>query len=313
MSNSRLIRDMQTTKEIYLCLIEDTLSYIRSLKKSDPISREALQDGSIFPKEIEKSGLQGKGGFTSKKHCKENPEKLFPISREVENQSVSTLIETSKPSLPESKTILPSPTEDQGQIKKEREAPFVLELSPPPLPLKKSFGKMRTLLEAVAPELYLHEGPISDEKAKQTKGAWREKSQIPEIPILFQGEAHRSFLDNIAKAITLSLAPSRTIEVRPYEREKKWDLLLKSPKLKLILCPDHLVFSLKELRTFYRENLSQKTHFLGNTPLLLLPNLAFYFEDPYLKRFLWNVICQTFQLLPRNSKFELKQEPSRSF
>jgi len=187
--------------------------------------------------------------------------------------------ETEKPAPPPPKKI-------------ERKTETPLELHPPPRPEVAPSDKMGSLLKSIAPDLYIHEMPLSDEKAQRIKSAWNDKSQIPDIPILLQGSHYRPFLDNLAKAISLSFAPARVIDVGPFEKEKKWDIFLQSPQLKCILCPDHLIFSSKELLPFYKENPGQKTRFLGKIPLLLLPDLSLYFKDPYLKRFLWNVICQ---------------------
>ena len=167
-----------------------------------------------------------------------------------------------------------------------------LELHPPLHSSIPASDKIGSLLKAVAPDLYLHQKPPSDEKAKRIKNAWNEKSHISEISILLQGPRYRPFLSNLAQAITHCFAPASVIEMTPFEKEKKWDIFLKVPKLKFILCPDHLIFSSKELLTFYKENLGKKTRFLGEIPLLLLPDLSLYYKDPYLKRSLWNVICQ---------------------
>ena len=101
-------------------------------------------------------------------------------------------------------------------------------------------------------------------------------------------------MQNIAKAIDLCFGTCRLIEI---EDGKKWDLFLQSPQLKLIIAPDHLIFETKELLPFYRENPQEKSRHLGEIPLLLLPDLSLYFKDPYLKRSLWNVICQNLQPL----------------
>lgn len=197
------------------------------------------------------------------------------------------------PVLSPPKPKAPEPSPLKVEKKPEPKKETTLELHPPTKPTPSNANRMGTVLKSIAPELFLHEAPLPDEKAKRVKNAWNEKSLVPEIPILFQGTHYRSFLENLAKAISLTFAPSRVIEMTSFEKEKKWDIFLESPKLKFILCPDHLVFSSKELLQFYKENPGQKTRFLGNIPLLLLPDLALYFKDPYLKRSLWNVLCQT--------------------
>ena len=193
------------------------------------------------------------------------------------------------PPRPKAPEAPPPKVEKKPEPKKET----TLELHPPMRLTQTESHRMKAVLNSIAPELFLHEAPLPDDKAKRIKNAWNEKSLVPEIPILFQGTHYRSFLENLAKAISLTFAPSRVIEMTSFEKEKKWDIFLESPKLKFILCPDHLIFSSKELLPFYKENPGQKTRFLGNIPLLLLPDLSLYFKDPYLKRSLWNVLCQT--------------------
>lgn len=185
----------------------------------------------------------------------------------------------------------PSPPVKKQEPKQELSKE--LDLRPPTLPDKQPMNKMGSILKMIAPDFFIHDAPLADDKAKKIKGAWADKSQIPDIPILFQGNLYRTFTENLAKAISTCFSPSRVIEITPYEQEKKWDLILESPQLKLILLPDYLLFSSKELLPFYKENPGQKTRFLGDIPLLLLPDLSLYFKDPYLKRSLWNVICQS--------------------
>ena len=205
-----------------------------------------------------------------------------------EVQSLPPSVMKPKP-VPKPREIAPAAPK---KVKKKKET-TTLELHPPSRPSAPSSDKIGTLLKTIVPDLYVHETPLPDEKAKRIKSAWNEKSQVPEIPILFQGTHYRTFLDNLAKAISLSFAPARVIDMTTFEKEKKWDIFLDSPQLKFILCPDHLIFSSKELLPFYKENPGKKTRCLGKIPLLLLPDLSLYFKDPYLKRSLWNVICQT--------------------
>lgn len=178
--------------------------------------------------------------------------------------------------------------------KEKKVAPSTFQLEPPSLPPQEPTETLRKLLVSIDPELFLHDTPPSDALAKRIKEAWKEKRDTPTIPILFQGRSHRPFVMNIAKAIDLTFATCRIIEVEP---GKKWDLFLESPNLKFILAPDHLIFGTKELLPFYKEHPQEKKRYLGNIPLLLLPDLSLYYKDPYLKRSLWNVITQNLQPL----------------
>lgn len=186
----------------------------------------------------------------------------------------------------------PKPVKEIKLKEEKKEAFFFLE--PPAAPLLESNEGVRKILKEIAPDLYQHESIPSDFKAKRIKEAWREKRETPAIPILYQGTEYRSFITRIAKAIDIAFGSCNVVDVVP---EKKWDLFLESENLKLIIAPDTLIFGTKELLSFYQENPQQKKRKLGNIPLLLLPDLSLYFKDPYLKRALWNVICNTINSL----------------
>ena len=180
----------------------------------------------------------------------------------------------------------PLPPAPLPQKKGQKDSSFI-DLEPPPVPQKTNNIAVLKTLREIDPDLYLHEKVPSDQRAQRIKGAWKEKRGTPAIPILFQGQAHRSFVTNIAKAIDTLYGSCRIVEIEP---QKKWDLFLDSENLKLIIAPDTMIFGTKELLPFYQENPQQKTRKLGNIPLLLLPDLSLYFKDPYLKRALWNII-----------------------
>ena len=189
------------------------------------------------------------------------------------------------------KTPPPSPIRKPSvPIKTKARDPISLEK--PKLPSLPGEDKWRTLFSTALKEIYLHENIPSDEKAKRLKGAWKEKHNTPEVPILFQGSDYKALLQSLAKAIETEFFPCRLVEIDHLEKEKKWDLFLDSSKLKLIIAPDQLIFAAKELLPFYKEHPQQGVRFLGKIPLLLIPDLSLYFKDPYLKRSLWNVICQ---------------------
>ena len=190
------------------------------------------------------------------------------------------------------KTTAPPPTFVKSEEKKHDDPSIKLET--PSTPTKEPTETLRKILFGIDPELYLHDKPPSDARVKRIKEAWKEKRDTPTITILFQGRAYRPFVMNIAKAIDITFATCRIVEV---ETGKKWDLFLDSPNLKFIIAPDHLIFSTKELLSFYKENPQEKVRYLGKIPLLLLPDLSLYYKDPYLKRSLWNVITQNLQPL----------------
>ena len=206
--------------------------------------------------------------------------------REIKVELPPPLKLTTPPLEPKAKPI-PYVVQPPSPLKKKEQKDLFFELEPTPAPRAEANLTVRKILKEVDPELYLHESVPSDHKAKRIKEAWKEKRDTPAIPILFQGQKHRSFIANIAKAIDVLYGSCRILEIEP---TKKWDLFLESENLKLIIAPDSMIFGTKEILPFYQENPQQNSRKLGKVPLLLLPDLSLYFKDPYLKRALWNVI-----------------------
>lgn len=225
-------------------------------------------------------GLLPTKGNIPKVHLPTAPTKPKP---KIESRPLppKPVIETPLPPVPDQEKEEPGKTFIELEIPK----------SSPPQPNEET----RKILKEIAPDLYYHESIPSDYKAKRIKEAWKEKRSTPAIPILFQGMQFRSFVQRIAKAIDTVYGSCRLVEITP---QKKWDLFLESENLKLIIAPDTLIFGNKELLPFYQETPQQKKRTLGTIPLLLLPDLSLYYKDPYLKRSLWNVICNTINSLP---------------
>lgn len=198
-----------------------------------------------------------------------------------------------KPKLPPPKPppVMAPPPPPKAEPKVQKGS---FELERPKTPIPEPTDGVRKILKEIAPELYLHEKPLNDFKAKRIKEAWKEKRGTPAIPILFQGMHYRKFVERIAKAVDTVYGSCRIVEITA---GKKWDLFLEAEGLKLIIAPDLFIFGNKELLPFYQETPQQKVRKLGNIPLLLLPDLSLYYKDPYLKRSLWNVICNTIHAL----------------
>ena len=74
-----------------------------------------------------------------------------------------------KTSPPEPKPILTPPPPPPSEPKKKE--PFEREL--PTSSLSEPIGGIQKVLQKIAPDLYLHSNPPSDDKAKRIKGAWK--------------------------------------------------------------------------------------------------------------------------------------------
>ncbi|MCH9613296.1 MAG: hypothetical protein SP1CHLAM54_02950 [Chlamydiia bacterium] len=179
----------------------------------------------------------------------------------------------------------------------EKEVIKPLELNP----LKpKTSGKdasIKSTLGKIAPNLKFVDEVPSDKEAKRVKEAYLSQKETPSVPIVVMGSAP-PLLKSVAKAINIVYGSSHIVDGTKFEREKTWDLFLKSPGLKLILMPDVALWGALDLMRFYREVKQENKRFLGDVPLILIPDLTLYDKDPQLKRSLWNVITQTHSRVP---------------
>jgi|GEM_PF-1737193 len=143
------------------------------------------------------------------------------------------------------------------------------------------------------PDLLLFEEIPFDQLARKIKDSWMSKHQILPVVILSFSEQNKSltFLKNISKSITLCLAPACILSGDKLEKEQQWDRLLKTAGLRLVIACDYELYLQKNLMEHYRQSQANNSHFLDQTPLLLLSDLSLYLKRPELKSFLWNAIC----------------------
>jgi hypothetical protein len=191
--------------------------------------------------------------------------------------------------------LVPTPIVQSSTTNKEKTSTFTLH---PPSPIQKdTMQDMRAIIKKAAPSLTLFSSPPSDEKAKKIKNAWKEQSKIPDIPILATKGPSLPFLTHVAKAIELHFFPSKVIDVTTLEQNNSWDVFLNTTNLKMIIAPDSVVWSCKNLMRYYHEFPNKKERYLGKIPLILLPDPSLYTKDPSLKRPLWNLLCQVLKPL----------------
>lgn len=207
---------------------------------------------------------------------------------------------------PETPTPQPNPAPKPPEQPKPNQDPQIPNL-------KSQFGKKSFTLEPLSapapyqmdphhkeiitskfPHLQIYETIPDDTVARKLKNAWQKDQTIPPVLILtfIQDEQHLIFLKNIAKAISLCHTPARVISGLKIEAEKKWDKLVESSGVKLIISCDYGFFLQPGLKQYYREEPQQGKHFIGNISLLLLSDLNLYLEQPQLKPLLWQAICK---------------------
>jgi hypothetical protein len=171
--------------------------------------------------------------------------------------------------------------------------PFTLEPMSASEPYQMDHS-LRDLIISKFPKHQIYEAIPDDTIARKLKNAWQKENTVPPVLILTfnQDEQHLLFLKNIAKAISLCLAPARVLSGLKIETEKKWDKLVHSPEVKLIIACDYGFFLQPGLKEYYREEPKLGKHYIGNISLLLLSDLDLYLQQPQLKPLLWQAICK---------------------
>lgn len=152
----------------------------------------------------------------------------------------------------------------------------------------------KNLIKTLFPNFPIRNDIPSDQKAKAIKNGWRLDKEIPPILIISVNDQdkHLAFLKNVAQAITLHIAPAKVISGPAIEKEKKWDEIVNTPGLRLIISNDYGLYLLPGLMLFYNEDAKEKKHYIKQTPLLLLSDVSLYLKEPALKAALWQMICK---------------------
>lgn len=153
--------------------------------------------------------------------------------------------------------------------------------------------EFKPLLQELFPYLTVHDHTPSDQHAHHVKNRWQLEQKIPPIILLaFDDRDHSlTFLKNIAKAISLHFAPARVLSALKIEQEEKWETLLKTPQLRLIIAGDYGLYTLSRLMKYYKTDPRSAKHFIDTVPLLLLSDPSIYIKEPQLKPLLWRAIC----------------------
>jgi hypothetical protein len=171
-------------------------------------------------------------------------------------------------------------------------SPQKKQLPPKEKKLLEIDAEMKQMVTKILPEVALSSGIPDDAAAKKMAHLYKEQHLTAKVLVLSFGETGPalSFLQNVTKAIDSLLAPAKLIEMRKIERENSWELTLSSPTLQLILAPPFQAWKSISLARFYKENPSSKSHFLKETPLLMMQSTEAYLKNPDLKRELWKML-----------------------
>lgn len=239
----------------------------------------------------------------------------LPIIAKIPLELSPLPIESKSPSKKEavsSKVEIPLRTETPLAKPQMREEPTPKQppLAKAPSPLKPlkidkeidTLSDISTLFHSSFPHIFVHTDIPSDRKAIAIKTGWKIKSRLIDVPIFSTQEMtpFLPLLHNIAKAISASFAPSKVIHIDTVEKKDVWDTLLDSHYIKLILCPDVILWSSKALMKHYKQQPLKTVQKLGDIDLILLPELSLYLKDPMLKQALWNMLSQYFEQTKKN-------------
>jgi hypothetical protein len=257
-----------------------------------------------------------------KEYLKRNPEPVFSSAEECDYfrkkfkeslskkalQPVSTPVPIIKP--------LPPP-----QPKVESPPPVIAETpppppkyTPPPLPAREepreetvaltllNFGKWKTLMGKIAPEMPILAEIPHDAIAKKIATRWKTKNLSAPITLLSYQEMpeQKAFLEQIVIALDVYFGPAKLVSAETIEKEGQWEAFLSVTELKLVISCDYTLWQMPGLLKFYKETPARR--YIGEKDCFLLPDLSLYVKDPLLKRSLWKALCQTCQqLLPQSS------------
>lgn len=225
-------------------------------------------------------------------------EKIPNVSPRVTQQPVQSnpkisappTVVTQQPSKPLPETIV-QPVKDKPVKAQVRS--FNLEPLQP-TEATNEWNDFKQVLNEHFPTYTINEKIPPDTRAQKIKSSWQMEQTIPPVIILSFNDQnnHLAFIKNIAKAITLNLAPARVISAITIEQENGWKELLNTPQLRLIITSDYGLYLLPGLMQHYKEVPKTAQHFLHRTPLLLLSDLSLYLKEPQLKPLLWRAIQQ---------------------
>ena len=247
----------------YLCLVCDALAHLNAMR----------QPPSLRTQEIDLAP-------PSSLFCVQSPPPSPP----------ETLTKAKTPPPSPAAVAFPPLQQTKQPLSKNSQAFALHQLELPADASAKTFQTWEPLMSALFPKIDLLQAPPCDTIAKQRKQSWKANASAPAVAIFLDHPKDRPFFQSVAKAITTCLAPAKIVSVHALEKRDQWELFLKAKPLRLTLIPDATLFATKKLLRYYREFPQEKLRFLGDVPLLLLPDPALYLKDPLLKRSLWHLI-----------------------
>lgn len=216
------------------------------------------------------------------------------ISTPVPQQQKKEL--ASPPSPPSAPAVAPTPASHKPETPSASNKTSLFSLNPLGAPPSADFKEIQHLIGNHLTGYTTTTSIPSDQAARQINMAWKQGKRTPSVILLSfnEGEKERLFLYNVAQAISLSIAPAEVISAQRIEQNNKWDAMIKSEGLRLVIASDYAIHTMPGLMKHFKEQQKQGKHFLGSIPFLLLSDLSLYMKEPKLKPLLWRAICAEF-------------------
>ena len=157
-------------------------------------------------------------------------------------------------------------------------------------------SEMSALYKKIAPHMKLSSTPLKDDVAKQIRLASNKRSDLPEIPVLFDHsiQEHLDFLTNLAKAINTSFGTSSVVHIHEFEEKNLWKPLLAHSQIRLIIIPSSLLKHSPNLHTLCKEYPGRLLKSALKIPLLTLSEIS---DSPIRKKEIWSTLTRFFTKL----------------
>lgn len=153
-------------------------------------------------------------------------------------------------------------------------------------------SEIRKILLQKHPSIHFIDAIPSDMEARKKARLW-EQEQLSQILILKfeEGLKYKHFLENLCLAIEIYGWRIKIVNGVDVEKGKKWDAILSSKSLQLVLAASKDIEGSVHLKKLCREPIeSGKQHTLAGIPMLLMADPAAYMAEPQLKPILWRAL-----------------------
>lgn len=189
----------------------------------------------------------------------------------------------------------PEPIKHESKETEEEEikAPLSFIAERPKVEALSLDGEMNALYKKIAPHMKLSSTPLKDDVAKQIRLASNKRSDLPEIPVLFDHsiQEHLDFLTNLAKAINTSFGTSSVVHIHEFEEKNLWKPLLAHSQIRLIIIPSSLLKHSPNLYTLCKEYPGRLLKSVEKIPLLSLSEIS---DSPIRKKEIWSTLTRFF-------------------